>query len=83
MAVLDPFDTLDDLAAWLDARSELAEEWPSACEFTPVEGENTAPVRRVTPRRPEESAAFGGSLFGADGGQSSGGGSSGTGSLAA
>ena len=63
---MSAFDGLDDLDAWL-----------SGCELLPQgsepRDEGTAAVRLPEPA----TAAFGGSLFGADGGQSSGGGSSG------
>ena len=77
-------DGLDDLAAWLDARGGLVEEWLACCEFAPAAEGEPAPAPPATPPlRQRLTVAFAGSLFGSDGGQSSGGGSSGRWALAA
>jgi hypothetical protein len=81
---MSAFDGLDDLAAWLDARGELVEEWLGCCEFAPPsEPEPVAAVAGPAGLGHAAPVAFGGSLFGSDGGQSSGGGSSGRWALAA
>ncbi len=82
---MSALDAVDDLAAWLDARSELVDEWLACCELTEpaVEAMTSAAVAVVRPTGAPRVAAFAGSLFGAEGGQSSGGGSSGRPVLAA